>query len=93
MELPVRYDDCTPTERAQARAAYIVRQEGKCHFCGEPLDGRPLAVVRDRQISTRLFPPGFFKNPIHLHHSRKTGMTLGAVHAACNAYLWQYRGQ
>lgn len=93
MDLPVRYDDCTPTERAQVRAAYILQQGGKCHFCGDPLSGLAPAVVRDRYIDRRLFPRGFFKNPIHLHHDRTTGLTKGAVHARCNAYLWVYRGQ
>lgn len=31
--------------------------------------------------------------PVHLHHDHKTGLTIGAVHAKCNAVLWQYYGE
>ena len=44
-------------------------------------------------ITNSLFPPNFFKWPVHLHHSHDTGMTIGAVHARCNAVLWQYHGE
>jgi len=44
-------------------------------------------------IKKSLFPRGFFGYPIHLHHSHDTGMTIGAVHAHCNAVLWQYEGE
>jgi hypothetical protein len=93
MELPVYYEACSPGLRKRVREEYVRRQGGKCHFCGEPLDGEPIAQVRNRRIYERMFPTGFFKNPIHLHHDHNTGLTKGAVHARCNAYLWQYRGQ
>jgi hypothetical protein len=93
MELPVKYDDLTPHQRKVAREGYRLLQDDNCHFCGAPLSGDPIKVVQDRFIEKRLFPVGFFKHPIHLHHDRKTGLTKGAVHARCNAYLWQYRGQ
>jgi hypothetical protein len=28
-----------------------------------------------------------------LHHCHQTGLTIGAVHAKCNAVLWQYHGE
>jgi hypothetical protein len=33
------------------------------------------------------------KSPIHLQHDHDTGLTEGAVHAYCNAVLWQYEGR
>jgi hypothetical protein len=33
------------------------------------------------------------EDSVHLHHSHETGMTIGAVHARCNAVLWQYHGE
>jgi hypothetical protein len=33
------------------------------------------------------------KELIHLQHCHKTNMTEGAVHAYCNAVLWQYEGK
>jgi len=30
---------------------------------------------------------------MHLHHNHETDMTEGAVHAYCNAVLWQYEGK
>jgi hypothetical protein len=32
-------------------------------------------------------------HPVHLQHSHVTGLTEGAVHAFCNAVLWQYEGR
>ena len=39
-----------------------------------------------------IFPENFFDHSIHLHHDHDTGMTIGAVHAHCNAVLWEYEG-
>jgi hypothetical protein len=50
-------------------------------------------VVNKNPINQILFPKSFFKYPVHLHHCHKTGLTLGAVHHYCNAYLWQYLGE
>ena len=47
----------------------------------------------EAKINYRLFPPGFLKNPIHLQHDHDTNMTEGAVHAKCNAVLWEYYGK
>lgn len=93
MKLPVNYDELEPHERRKVREAYIKKQGGVCHCCKEPLLGPPSESVQDVYINKGLFPNGFFKWPVHLHHSHDTGMTIGAVHARCNAVLWQYYGE
>jgi len=55
--------------------------------------GPPEFLSLEKRIDWDLFPPGFLKNPVHLHHNHDTGMTIGAVHAYCNAVLWQYYGE
>lgn len=75
------------------RFSYIEEQDGKCHHCNNPLDGEPTKEIMRKPISTRLFPVGFFSRPVHLHHNHNTGMTIGTVHARCNAVLWQYHGE
>lgn len=42
------------------------------------------------RLQRKIFPKGFFDRPVHLHHSHDTGLTIGAVHAVCNAVLWIY---
>lgn len=49
--------------------------------------------LRGMTVNMKLFPPNFFKHPVHLHHDHQTGMTIGAVHNHCNAVLWQYYGE
>lgn len=93
MELPVNYDELRPHERKVVREEYVNIQEKRCYYCGESLEGIPAQSVLDKPVNRRLFPIGFFNNPIHLHHNHDTGMTLGAVHAYCNAILWQYHGE
>lgn len=88
--LPVEYDRLSRRERASVRMEYVRRQGGKCWHCGFPLDTPPAPEIVVKPINWDLFPPGFTKNPIHLHHSHETGLTIGAVHALCNAVLWQY---
>lgn len=90
---PADYNLMTQPERARLRGEYVTAQNGKCHHCGEPLAGEPAARIRQKPINWRLFPPNFRKWPVHLHHSHKTGMTIGAVHSLCNAVLWQYHGE
>ena len=87
--LPVKYDELTPGERAAVRAEYVRKQKGYCYYCKAPLHDEPISRVKRRAINWTLFPLGFLKYPIHLHHDHKTGLTLGAVHAKCNAYLWE----
>lgn len=93
LELPINYDDAHWTVRKQARIQYVKEQKGKCQYCGNLLINQPTEAVMSSSINIMLFPVGFFERPIHLHHDHKTGLTIGAVHARCNAYLWQYKGE
>ena len=93
MILPVIYHKTSPHQRRLVREEYIRRQEGKCHYCGAPLDGPPREDVRKMTVNPRLFPPNFFQYPIHLHHNHHTGYTIGAVHNHCNAVLFEYEGE
>jgi hypothetical protein len=83
--LPIFYKD-----KRAVREEYIKLQNGKCYYCGEPLDKRASSNIRCQAIDVKLFPKGFFNYPIHLHHNHNTGMTIGAVHCYCNAVMWQY---
>jgi len=80
----------TPSERRALRDQYVVEQGEKCHHCEAFLYDSPSDV---RAVKVNLFPRGFFDHPVHLHHNHETGMTIGAVHAHCNAVLWQYHGE
>ena len=93
MNLPVNYNETHYTKRKLVREEYIKLQEGKCCHCGQPLDGPPAKSVSELSVHRDLFPVGFFKNPHHLHHNHETGMTIGTVHAYCNAVLWEYHGE
>lgn len=90
---PVDYRGLTQPERAQLRGRYAEAQGGNCSHCGSPLVGEPRPDIAAKPVKKKLFPKNFFKWPVHLHHSHKTGMTIGAVHAQCNAVLWQYHGE
>jgi hypothetical protein len=90
---PVNYEILSKTERRIIRLAYVEDQKGLCYFCKNPLSGPPTLKVRLTTINKRLFPQWFFNNPVHLQHNHVTGMTEGAVHAKCNAVLWQYYGR
>lgn len=87
------YPSMSQPERAQLRAEYVKHQEGKCWHCRANLNEPPPSRITNLRINWRLFPPNFRKWPIHLHHDHKSGMTIGAVHAYCNAVLWSYHGQ
>lgn len=93
LKLPVDYTECSQDMRRQVREEYIRRQKGNCQHCGQPLTGLPRPHIEEASINESLFPKGFLSNPIHLHHNHHTGMTIGAIHARCNAYLWQYEGK
>lgn len=94
MKLPVNYDNLEWWERKLVREEYIKIQEGLCYHCKTPLSVPvPEEVISRAPINRILFPKSFFKHPVHLHHDHNTGMTLGAVHHYCNAYLWQYLGE
>lgn len=93
MSLPINYKHAHWTVRKQAREEYIRLQNGICLHCKQPLDGEPSKIVLSKRINTKLFPKNFFKWPVHLRHCHKTEMTIGAVHAKCNAVLWPYYGE
>ena len=93
MKLPINYEESTPAVRREARLEYITKQDGCCWHCGDLLDGEPNESVTERPMDTNLFPEHFLTYPIHLHHCHETGLSIGAVHARCNADLWQYHGQ
>ena len=92
-KLPVMYDDLKPRQRKAVREQYVVEQNGRCMFCNNKLTEKPPEGIEKAPIIWDLFPPGFLKNPVHLQHNHESGLTEGAVHARCNAYLWQYEGR
>lgn len=93
MKLPADYTKLTRAERSEVRMEYEFQQDGDCAYCGVPLYEDPPAHITGQDIRWDLFPPGFLNNPIHLQHNHYTGMTEGAVHAYCNAVMWQYEGR
>lgn len=92
-ELPAYYDKLRPKERAIVRSQYVKLQNNLCYWCKKSLDESPSKEVMDKQINKKLFPKYFFNHPVHLDHSHSTGLTRGAVHARCNAVMWQYYGR
>jgi hypothetical protein len=92
--LPIEYalikDEKT---RKAVREKYIELQNGKCWFCGDDVNGEPATFVKEKTVTPKLYPVGFFKNPLHIQHDHNTGMTEGVVHAHCNAVLWEYCGR
>lgn len=93
MELPVKYDDIPVKKKYLIREAYISEQNGKCYYCKGDLKCNPPKEITDKKITPKLYPPGFFNHPVHLHHSHDTGLTLGVVHNYCNAILWEYHNE
>lgn len=93
MKLPINYDDSHWSIRKKAREQYVEEQNGLCYYCNMPLDEEPPDEVQGKSINKKLFPESFFRWPVHLHHCHETGLTIGAVHAKCNAVLWQYEGE
>jgi len=92
-KLPVKYSELSPGERREVRIAYIKNQHNKCMYCHEKFTDSPPDGVLGKVIHAELFPKGFFDHPIHLHHNHDTDMTIGAVHAWCNAVLWEHEGE
>ena len=90
IKLPAEYSKLTWQERIQVREQYIKEQEGKCFFCGNPLDKPAPKEVTSKKINWDLFPENFLKYPVHLQHDHDNDMTEGAVHNYCNAVAWQY---
>lgn len=92
-DLPANYEELSWQERIKVREEYIKRQNGICMFCNNKLSEQPPEGITSRRIDWGLFPPNFLKHPVHLQHCHVSGMTEGAVHAYCNAYMWQYEGR
>lgn len=89
----MKYSKLTINERRKVRIDYILKQENKCFYCKEDLGKEPPKSVTDKEIDWGLFPPNFLEYPIHLQHNHETDETEGAVHAYCNAVMWQYEGR
>lgn len=92
-KLPINYEKANWLERKIARKRYVEKQMGRCFYCNTYLHVAPAAGVLKKKVDKSLFPEGFFDNAIHLHHNHDTGMTIGVVHAYCNAVLWEYEGE
>lgn len=90
MIIPVNYDKLSSAQRKFVRESYVKEQNEKCYYCRRLLEEDAPAV---KQVDENLFPIGFFRYPVHLHHDHITGLTIGAVHAYCNAVLWQHHGE
>jgi hypothetical protein len=91
--LPVYYSKLSANEKRAVREQYTKQQGGNCMFCKTSLLEQPLAEVKKKKINWKLFPPGFLRYPVHLQHNHNNDLTEGAVHAYCNAVLWQYHGR
>lgn len=91
--LPANYSKLSQDERRLVRLQYIEQQNGLCYHCQNPLTGAPTALVLGLPIDLSLFPKNFLLHPVHLHHNHETDLTIGAVHAYCNAVLWQYHNE
>ena len=91
--LPVDYDSLHWKEKREVREQYIKIQNGKCFYCKCNLKNEPPNTITSKKIKWKCFPKNFLKHPVHLQHNHNTGMTEGAVHAYCNAVLWQYEGR
>lgn len=93
INLPVKYSSLSIEERRAIRNEYYRRQHGICMYCGGYLGKEPPQWIKDKKINWLLFPDNFLKYPVHLQHNHETDMTEGAVHAYCNAVMWQYEGR
>lgn len=82
------YKSMTPLERREMREQYISEQNGLCCYCQEPLSGK--SKHEGKEVRWYRFPPNFLRWPVHLHHDHVTGLTIGAVHAYCNAVSFDY---
>lgn len=92
-KLPVDYTKLNASDKKRVREQYIEEQSGKCMYCGCSLKENPPKEITDKKIYWEYFPEGFLKSPIHLQHNHDSGMTEGAVHAYCNAVMWQYENR
>ena len=92
-DLPIKYSKATWQERRAAREEYQRLQSGLCFYCETLLTQEPPKWVTNKPIKWHIFPPQFLTYPVHLQHDHKTDLTEGAVHAYCNAVMWQYEGR
>ena len=90
LKLPIDYTIIDQKTRQKVRSKYCELQDGLCFYCGKDLLCKTLV---EKEINWNLFPENFLKYPIHLQHNHETNMTEGAVHAYCNAVMWQYEGR
>ena len=94
LTIPAYYDNLTWYERRLVREEYIILQKGACWHCGQTLLHDTLDEYKARfPLDSRYWPAEFLKHPVHLHHDHRTGLTVGATHAYCNAVLAQYYGE
>jgi len=93
LELPVKYGMLNAADRYTVRELYINQQKGLCYHCHGDLQSSPPPDILEKKVRPQLYPNGFFEHQIHLHHDHKTDMTIGVVHAYCNAVLWEYYGE
>lgn len=91
--IPAHYSKLGSARRRAVRERYVELQGGLCYHCKHDLDGPPSPGVRALPLREASFPAHFFDHPVHLHHCHKSDLTIGAVHARCNAVLWQYHGE
>ncbi len=90
MNLPVNYRKLKQHQKRAVREEYIRLQGGKCCFCGVSLTARSPYEEGETPVHVERYPVGFFDHPVHLHHDHVTGMTIGAIHAYCNAVSFDY---
>ena len=93
MKLPIDYTKLHWTDKKKVIEQYIEEQNGKCFYCKESLTKEAPKRIKQKEINWDLFPLNFLKYPVHLQHNHDTGMTEGAVHNYCNAYMWQYENK
>ena len=88
--VPLEYSLLSQEQKRDVREFYIQLQDFKCFYCGDLLCYEPPKSITSKKINLALFPKGFLDYPVHLQHNHETDMTEGAVHAYCNAVMWQY---
>jgi hypothetical protein len=90
VSIPALYESLTWNQRRVVREQYIKLQKYECFFCGGSLYKEAPEELQSLPIDWDLFPPEFTKYPVHLQHNHDTGLTEGAVHSFCNAFMWNY---
>ncbi len=94
--IPALYSKLSAARRIAVRERYVEVQMGLCYHCKGYLHEPPPLSILAKKINWHAFPgreAGFLRHPVHLHHDHRTDLTLGAVHAYCNAVLWQHHGE